>query len=148
MTEARRGGFSVPAHVGGLVGLATGAYSLTLAGITGLQSSSEVATRAARAPMVEAIGAMTTEHNGLQARLDRARVAYEATAGAYSDAGLAVAGLEASVADLAAAVAEVTGSASSLPSTVRLPAVSRSVTTVRAAAAPPATQATTGASGG
>jgi hypothetical protein len=135
----------VPAHVGVLVGLSTGAYALTLAGITGLQSSAEEVTRAARAPLVAAVGEMTTQHDGLQARLDRARVAYEAAAGAYSDAGLAVASLEARIADLAAAVAEVSGTASSLPSGVRLPTVSRSVAGV---AAPPPTQATTGASGG
>jgi hypothetical protein len=150
MTDARRGGISVPAHIGVLVGLSTSAYALTLAGITGLQSSTEGAARAARAPMVAAIGEMTTAHDGLQARLDRARVAYEAAAGAYSDAGLAVDGLEARITALVAAVTEVNGSASSLPSAVRLPAVRLPAVTrsVTAAAAPPPVQATTGASGG
>ena len=145
MTDRRRIAISIPPHVGVLVGLSTGAYALTMAGITGLQSATEAAATAARAPIVAAIWEMTAAHDGLQARLDRARVAYEATAGAYSDAGLAVASLEARIADLAAAVAKVSGTASSLPAAVRLPAVTRSV---RLAVAPPATQATTGASGG
>ena len=87
---------------------------------------------------------MVAAHDTLQERLDQARAAYETTAGAYGGAGLEVASLEARLAELAATVTEVSGTASSLPSSVKLPRVSGSVATVRA----PVTQATTGASGG
>lgn len=144
MTEVRRAGLSVPAHVGVLVGLSTGAYALTLAAVTGFQSSAETASRAERAPTIAAIGEMVAARDSLQDRLDQARAAYEAAAGGYSSAGLEIAGLEARLAELAAAVTEVSGAASSLPSSVKLPRVSGSVATVRA----PVIQATTGASGG
>jgi threonine dehydrogenase-like Zn-dependent dehydrogenase len=144
MTEVSRIGLSVPAHIGVLVGLSTGAYALTLAAVTAFQSSAETASRAERAPTIAAVGEMAAAHDGLQERLDQARAAYEAAAGAYSSAGLEVAGLEAKLAELAAAVTEVSGTASSLPSSVRLPRVAGTVTTVKA----PVTQATTSASGG
>lgn len=67
-----------------------------------------------------------------------------AVAGTYGDAGLAVADLEARLNALAAAVSDVSATAASLPSGVKLPLISASVTRVPA----PASQATTGASGG
>lgn len=144
MTEPRRPAPSLPAHIGVFLGLSTGAYALTLAAVTGFQSSTEATARAERAPTIAAVDAIAAVHNSLYQRLDQARAAYEATAGAYSSAGLEVASLEARLADLAAAVSEVNGTASSLPSSVKLPRVTGSV----AAAKAPATQATTGASGG
>lgn len=144
MTDGRRAGLSVPAHVGVLVGLSAGAYALTLAAVAGLQSSAEMAARAEQAPSVAAIEAMVGAHDALQVQLDRARAAYETAAGAYGSVGPEVAGLEARIADLSAAVADVSGTAASLPSSVKLPRVSRSV----AVAPAPATQATTRASGG
>ena len=144
MTEVPRIGLSVPAHIGVLVGLSTGAYALTLAAVTAFQSSAETALRAERASTIAAIGEMVAAHDSLQDRLDQARAAYEAAAGAYSSAGLEVAGLETRLAELAAAVTEVSGTASSLPSSVKLPRVAGAVATVKA----PVTQATTSASGG
>lgn len=144
MTDERRSAMSIPAHLGVILGLSTGAYALALAAVTGLQSSAEAATRIERAPTIAAIDAMATDRDRLAARLDAARVAYEAAAGVYGDAGLQVVDLEARLNALAAAVSEVSGTASTLPSGVKLPPVSRSVTTVVA----PASQATTGASGG
>ncbi len=43
MTEGRRFDLSIPAHVGVILGLSTGAYALAVAGVTGLQSSTEAA---------------------------------------------------------------------------------------------------------
>ncbi|HEX4898328.1 MAG TPA: hypothetical protein VFV53_08245 [Candidatus Limnocylindrales bacterium] len=143
MTE-RRPAMSVPAHLGVILGLSTGAYALTLAAVTGLQSSAEAATRMERAPTITAIDTMAADHDRLTARLDAARAAYEAAAGVYGDAGLQVADLGARLDALVAAVGEVSGTASSLPSSVQLPPIARSVAKVAA----PATQATTGASGG
>ena len=144
MTDERRPAASVPAHLGVILGLSAGAYALTLAAVTGLQSSAEAATRMERAPTIASIDAMAAGHDRLTARLDAARAAYEAAAGVYGDAGLQVADLGARLDALAAAVSEVSGTASSLPSSVRLPPISRSVAKVAA----PASQATTGASGG
>ena len=83
MTEGRRSAVSVPAHLGVILGLSTGAYALTLAAVTGLQSSAEAATRMGRAPTMAAIDAMAADHDRLTARLDAARAAYEAAAGVY-----------------------------------------------------------------
>jgi hypothetical protein len=130
--------------VGVLVGLSAGAYALTLAAVAGFQSQAETAARAEQAPALAAIEAMTASHDSLQRRLDQARAAYEATAGAYGSAGLEVANLDARLAELAASVGEVSGTASSLPSSVKLPRVAGSVATAKA----PVVQATTGASGG
>jgi hypothetical protein len=144
MTDGRRSAVSVPAHLGVILGLSTGTYALTLAAVTGLQSSAEAATRMERAPTIAAIEAMAADHDRLTARLDAARAAYEAAAGVYGDAGLQIADLDDRHDALAAAVSEVSGTASSLPSSVTLPPISRSVARVAA----PASQATTGASGG
>ncbi|MEW5992082.1 MAG: hypothetical protein AB1736_12155 [Chloroflexota bacterium] len=144
MTDVRRGGTPVPAHLGVILGLSTGAYAVALAAVTGLQASTEATARAERAPTVAAIRDLAAGHDRLSARLDAARAAYEEAAGVYAGAGLGVADLEARLNDLAAAVTEVSGTAASLPAGVRLPPVSRTVTTISA----PAVHATTAASGG
>lgn len=143
-TDPSRPPATIPAHLGIILGLSTGAYALALAAVTGLQSTTEAATRLERAPTIAAIGELTAGHDRLTARLDAARAAYEAAAGAYAGAGLQVADLEARLNELAAAVTEVSGTAASLPSGVKLPPVSRTVSAISA----PAVQATTGASGG
>jgi len=144
MTDVRRLAIAAPAHLGVILGLSTGAYALTVAAVTGLQAGTEATARAERAPTIAAVDAMTMDHDRLAARLEVSRAAYEAAAGAYSTAGLQVADLEARLNALAAAVNDVSGTAATLPSGVKLPPVSRSV----AAGPAPATQATTGASGG
>ncbi|MCI0583597.1 MAG: hypothetical protein L0227_12045 [Chloroflexi bacterium] len=145
MTDGRqRPSLVIPAHLGVILGLSTGAYALTLAAVTGLQASAEATARAERAPTVAAIEDLAAGHDRLGARLDAARTAYESAAGTYADAGIEVAELEARLAELAAAVTEVSGTAASLPTGVKLPPVTRTVTTISA----PTTQATSGASGG
>ncbi|HEX5589283.1 MAG TPA: hypothetical protein VFX65_03205, partial [Candidatus Limnocylindrales bacterium] len=88
MTDDRRPGISVPLHVGVLLGLSTGAYALTLAAVTGVQSAADAAARSERAPTVAAIEAMAAEHDRLASRLEAARTAYESAAGTYGAAGL------------------------------------------------------------
>jgi len=144
MTDGRRPSLVIPAHLGVILGLSTGAYALTLAAVTGLQASAEATARTERAPTVAAIEDLVAGHDRLGARLDAARAAYESAAGTYADAGIEVADLEARLAELAAAVTQVSGTAASLPTGVKLPPVTRTVTTVSA----PTTQATSGASGG
>ncbi len=178
MTEGRRFDLSIPAHVGVILGLSTGAYALAVAGVTGLQSSTEAAISAERAPTIAKIEAMSIAHDRVDAQLGRARAAWEAAAGSYSAAGLEVADLETQLSALYATVSDVRATAAALPTKVRLPTAGQSATSTRtssgggstgggaAAAAPargstfvapalaapakaaPAVQATTTASGG
>lgn len=133
----------LPAHVGVFMGLSAGAYALSLAGVTALQSSSEAALAADRAPALAVIEAAQRDHAALEARITSARRAYEAAAAAYAATGAGFADMEARLKDLATAMTELNGSAATLPSGVKLPSVSRSA----GAAAAPAVQATTTASG-
>lgn len=134
----------VPAHVGVILGLSTGAYALSLAVVSGLQASSEAAIAAQRAPALATIDAVDKSYARLEADLAAAQSAYESAAAAYAATGSDFQAMEKSLNDLAAAVAAVNGSAASMPATVKLPSVSRSVTKVAA----PAVHATTTASGG
>jgi hypothetical protein len=144
-TDDGRPRITVPAHLGVLLGLSTGAYALSLAAVTGLQSSAEAAWSAERAPTIATLDEMAAGHDRLAARLESARAAYEAAAGVYGLAGLEVADLENRLNALAAAVGEVSGTAAALPGGVKLPPVSTSVVVK---VSPPVSQATTGASGG
>ncbi len=144
MTDGRRPWVSIPIHVGVTLGLSTGAYALTLAAVTAFQSASEAMARTERASTVAAVDELATAHDVVAARLEAARAAYAAAAGTYGSAGLQVADLEARLQALAAAVGDVSGTAAALPSGVKLPPVTKSVGSLAA----PATQATTGASGG
>lgn len=156
MTERRASGLSFPAHVGVIVGLSTGAYAVTVAGVAGLQSVTETRLAADRAPTVAAIAAMQTAHDGLENRLGHASVAYEEAAAAYQAAGIDVADLGTRLDQLATTVSDVSLSAAALPGAVKIPVVARSAPAARlpsvsgsvpVSAAPPV-QATTRASGG
>lgn len=143
MTELRRM-LALPAHVGVMLGLSTGAYAALLAGVTLEQSRVEAERTTDRAPIVGGIAALTADHDLLGRALDDARARYEAAAGTYADLGIGIAGLEARIADLSAAVADIEGAAAALPASAPMPAVTRSVARV----APAPAHATTGASGG
>jgi hypothetical protein len=133
----------LPAHVAVLLGLSTGAYALSLAFVSGLQASSEAALAAERAPALATIDAVDHAYARLEADLQAARSAYEASAAAYAATGTGFADVEARLADLAKAVAAINGTAASMPASVRLPSVSRSVSGTAA----PVVHATTAASG-
>ena len=133
----------VPAHIGVMLGLSTGAYALSLALVSGLQASSEAALAAERAPALATIDAVDRSYVRLEADVQAARTAYEAAAAAYAETGTGFQDMEARLKDLAAAVAEVNGTAASMPTSIKLPSVSRSVS----GAVAPVVHATTGASG-
>ena len=133
----------VPAHIGVMLGLSTGAYALSLALVSGLQASSEAALAADRAPALATIDAVDRSYVRLEAEVQAARSAYDAAAAAYAKSGTGFQDMEARLADLAAAVAEINGTAASMPTSIKLPSVSRSVS----GAAAPVVHATTGASG-
>ncbi len=135
---------AVPARALILLGLSGGAYALTLAGVTGLQSASEAALSAQRDPMAAGIQRLAREHDALAAGLAESRRAYAAAVAAYEATGTGISAMESALGDLAAAVSDLSGTAAALPATVPVPTVTRNV----AKAAPSPVQATTGASGG
>ena len=142
MTE--RGAFGgLPSHVWVMLGASTAGYALMLAGVAGLQSHNEADLIAARNPAAQGVAQLSTGHDGLKAQLDQARAAYASTVDAYVAAGGTLDALHAQVGSLAGLVAEIDGVSRTLPTSVKLPAVKRSVSSVKV----PSTSGTTGASG-
>lgn len=143
MTDARSFA-GLPSHVWVMLGASTAGYALMLAGVAGLQSRNEADLIAARQPAADGVALVSLGHDGLQERIDAARAAYAATVNAYVAAGGNLDSLHEQVALLSGLVAEIDGVSRSLPTTVKLPVVRRSVSSVSA----PKTSGTTGASGG
>lgn len=133
-----------PLHLVVTMGLSAGAYAAALAGVTALQSSSELALAEKHAPTVEAIDMLRAEHARLETRLVVAGTAYNEAAAAYGELAGGLGEFEQRLGALGAQVKKVEGSAMALPSSVRLPSVGRA----SQSASRPATNATTGASGG
>lgn len=134
----------LPSHVWLMLGASTAGYALVLAAVAGLQSRNEADLIAARQPAAQGVANLAAGHDDLQAQLDAARAAYGATVDSYVTAGGTLDALHEQVAQLAGLVAEIDGVSRALPTTVKLPAVRRTVSFVRA----PSTSGTTGASGG
>ena len=132
----------LPGQVLALIGLTGGSYAISLAAVAGLQSASETALAAARAPVVDGIGRLSDGHDGLEsglstlADLDRQAVA------ANDRLGAAIADLEGRLDRLSANVSAVDGAARSLPARAPMPAV-RSVGVTRSTTS---AHATTGGS--
>jgi hypothetical protein len=142
MTE-RRAFAGVPSHVWVMLGASTAGYALLLAGVAGLQSRNEAALIAARQPAADGVAQIANGHDELLARLDAARTAYASAVDAYMATGGSLDALDAQMGRLAALVAEIDGVSRTLPSSVKMPAVRRSVSSVSV----PSTSGTTGASG-
>lgn len=142
MTE--RGAFlGLPSHVIVMLGTSTAAYALLLAGVAGLQSLSEADLAAAHRPAVDGVAQLQAGHDGLNARLEAAKANYESTVAAYLAAGGSLDAFDAQLGSLSGLVAEIDGVSRTLPTTVKLPAVRKSVGSVSV----PKTSGTTGASG-
>ena len=137
-----------PYHLGVSVGLSTGFYALTLAGVTSAQVSHDRAVIDDRRPTQDAIRLLGSSHELMLARLAAARVRFELASARFEGATERLRALQSELARLAAAVAEIEGTAFALPDRIALPgvpkikAVSSSSTTTA-----PATTGTTGASG-
>jgi hypothetical protein len=134
----------LPTHVWVLFGASTAGYALVLAGVAAFQSNAEASLIAIRQPAVDGVAQLAAGHDALAERLDAARADYAASVDAYVAAGGRLDALHQQVALLAGVVAEIDGVSRSMPDAVKLPAVHRSVATVKA----PTTSGTTGASGG
>lgn len=143
MTE-RRLRLSLPPNLFVLLGASTAGYALLLAGVAGLQSRAEASLAAAREPAVSGIEDLAAGHDALRARLDATRDAYAGAVDTLLAATDWLDRLDAELATFAGLVTEIDGTARRLPDRVKIPPVQRSVSQVRM----PATQATTGASGG
>jgi pimeloyl-ACP methyl ester carboxylesterase len=143
MTDARR-----PLHLAVLVGVSTGAYAVALAAVTTLQSGTDAAISADRAPYDLAADRMAAGHDQVEAALEVAARAYDRLAADYDGLTPRLTEMETSLRDLGDRTARLSESVSALPSKVSIPRMP----TVRSAPAPvkaskPATHGTTGASG-
>ncbi|MEW6223815.1 MAG: hypothetical protein AB1627_04230 [Chloroflexota bacterium] len=136
---------TTPARAAMLVGASAAVYAVSLAGVSGLQSSSDAALIARTQPWLDQVAEARAANDELEAALIRASTEAQALGAAYEAAGDELVAYEARLDSLAALVAEVKGTAAALPSRIGLPKV-----TVRGAARTtrPATKATSGASGG
>jgi uncharacterized protein involved in exopolysaccharide biosynthesis len=129
MTEPRR-----PVHLAVIVGLSAGAYAVSLAGVTALQSASDQDLVAANAPAENAVRTLQSEHDRLDGRLAAAASSYDAATTAYTDISDQLVAMEKRLGKLAVEVRKVEGSAAWTPppapaAAARLPTVSRSGST-------------------
>jgi hypothetical protein len=132
-----------PLHLAVLAGCSTGAYALTLATVTTFQSGADGSLAREREPVASAIDSIASQHDDLERAISTAIQTYDEAAATYARLGASIADVEHGLDRLAGLTRKVSTSASTLPSRVTLP-------TVRSGprrAAPPATHATTGASG-
>ncbi len=139
MTESRR-----PVHLAVLLTASAGLYSVSLAGVTLLQSHADRATIEAHRPIERSLAGLAGTDDRIEDLLDRAAAAYARSADGYDELAPELAAVEGALDELGAAVEEVNGSAAALPNGVRLPALQRSTTVVRRTVT---VHATTGASG-
>jgi hypothetical protein len=136
---------TTPARAAMLVGASAAVYAVSLAAVSGLQSSTDAARIARSQPWLEEVEESRAANDELEAALLEASTEAQALGAAYEAAGRGIVTYEARLDALAALVAEVEGAAASLPSRIGLPKV-----TVRGATRTtrPATTSTSGASGG
>ena len=140
MTEPRR-----PVHLAVMLGAATGAYAISLAGVTALQSSADQALIERQSPAEQAAARLSDGHDRLEADVDRASRAYTASAARFDEIAATLESMESSLDAYAGRVGQVSGAARTLPGHVSLPTVSRTVTRT---VSKPRVSASTGASGG
>ena len=117
----------IPGRVLTLIGLTTSGYALTLAGVASLQSLSDSATTAARAPALSGIDAAATVNDHLTSGLDDLTARNAALAKSYGTIASAIDGLESKLGALSASVTAVDGAARALPASVPLPPAIRAV---------------------
>lgn len=142
----REGVLSTPTRAGMLIGASAAIYAVSLAGVAAIQSQSDAAVAAQRAPYLDAISAARAANDSLEAALLSVDAQARALAADYAQAGDDVSAYQARLDALAALVADVQGSVAALPSHISLPKV-----TMRGAVGgsgrAPATTARSGASG-
>ncbi len=116
-----------PGQVVALVGVSTTGYALALAGIASLQAASDAAVVADRAPAAAGIDAVASGHDRLAGRLDDLAGRQARSAASYDAVTSGIARVEAELGALAGKVSAVDGASRTLPASVALPPVVRSV---------------------
>jgi hypothetical protein len=134
-----------PVHLAVLAGTSASMYAVALATIAMLQSGTDAQATADRAPMALAADTAASTHDSLERAVDDAAQRYSAVARRYEDLAPRLGDLQGALEALAASTAAITKSAGSLPTRVSLPQVQ---VAPAPRAARPASNATTGASGG
>jgi hypothetical protein len=137
----RLGSQRLPAHVAVMLGASVAGYGIALAVVTGLQSASEAAIAADRAPTSELLSGLAAGHDRLGGAVDRAAATATRALDRYQLLSSEISQLRADVDALSRLVSRVDGAAQALPASVKLPTVIRTP-----AAARPVVHATTGGS--
>ena len=121
---------------------------MVLAGVTSAQADHDRRVISDREPMVDAIGLLGSGHDRMQARVEAAQARYAAASDRYSEAANQLGALQADLDRLARTVTRIEGTPLATPPRISAPAAPGvRPLAVAPAAAPPPTQATTGASG-
>lgn len=141
MTDRRFPG--MPPHIVVMLSASTAGYAILLAGVAGLQSENDAALAAARAPLAGAVERLAADHEGLSGVLERSRASYDSLSATYAAIAGRLGSLESTLTGFAGTVAEIDGQSRSLPTSFKVPAL-KTVSRVSV----PATQGTSGASGG
>jgi hypothetical protein len=143
MADRRIGLPSPPGHVVALVGLSTAGYALALTGIAALQAAADRGAVADRAPAAGLLDAAAGTNDRLTERVDELARRASRSATTYRDLTSGIRAVESNLDALAGRVSAVDGASRSLPASVALPPVVRSVRPGRGATS----HAATGGSG-
>jgi hypothetical protein len=135
----------LPIHVAVLVGASTAAYAVSMAGVTALQSNTDQALIADRAPSLAAAKRVSHAHDRLQAQIELSAGAYAESAATYATLTAGLSTLHTSLKAYAGRMETVSGAARALPARASLPSVARSS---GRASSKPRVAASTAASGG
>jgi hypothetical protein len=133
----------LPLHVAAFLGCSTGAYALSLAGVTAVQSATDVALDHERAPLARSLDAISTDHAALERSILELSDQYDELTATYAGLARTFPAVERGLDAVSSLATSITKSAASVPTRVSLPAVR----SAPRRAAPPPTHASTGASG-
>lgn len=134
-----------PYHLVVAIGTAAGVYALSLAAVTALQAGTDAEIQAERRPVAEAIAALRADNDALEHAVGRIEAGYTTAADAYAALAARIGDHGIALGSLTEATASIEGTAAALPTSIRLPALSRAP--VARTGSRPATNATTAASG-
>ncbi len=109
-----------PIHVVVAVGMTAGLYAISLAGVTALQSASDLQLAAERVPAADAVAGLKSAHDAMESRLGTLSGAYAHAADSYTGIANGIVGHEKALAKLGQQVQAAAGWASALS----VPAVS------------------------
>ena len=103
-----------PIHVVVAVGMTAGLYAITLAGVTALQSASDLQVAADRVPAADAVVGLKSAHDAMESSLGRLTGAYTHAADGYTGIANGIVGHEKALAKLGQQVQSAAGWAAAL----------------------------------